>query len=279
MDAKQRGYPQGVITTHLDMVFRSGMSRANDFRGASDAGVPIGVVAGEISGQQMVMSIPRYLSSGGAVFVDSGAFSAFLTGAEMDWQEIMRRYQRLLDCSMKPDRLFLVAPDRVGDQQETIRLTREWRESLLQIIRGGANLIIPIQCGGIPAQRMINQISGILGTDGWIAGIPSNRAAMTVEECATLIHSAFHILGRVQVDDEQALRIAALRKNNPNAMVTADANWMRSRIAKVSHAAAAEKAARNTQRTSATTDSCLRHPRAAAIKQLIAADDWGHLIA
>ena len=47
--------------TWLDLPFRSGMSSKSDLRGAIEAGVPVGVVAGLLTTSAMVMVIPRYL--------------------------------------------------------------------------------------------------------------------------------------------------------------------------------------------------------------------------
>ena len=55
--------------TWLDIPFRSGMSSKSDLRGAIEAGVPVGIVAGLLTTSAMVLVIPRYLDRGGKVFV------------------------------------------------------------------------------------------------------------------------------------------------------------------------------------------------------------------
>jgi hypothetical protein len=251
------------------------MSRASDFSGARDAGVPVGVVAGELTGNQLIFSLPRYLDVGGKVFVDSGAFAAFLTGETIDWTDVIQRYQRIIDCTLHlPTNLYVVAPDVVGDQAATLTLIGQWKSAIVSMINAGANVIVPIQHGNIPAQDMINLIKTSLGTDKWVAGIPSNRAAMPLEECATLSHHTYHILGRVQKNDDQIARIIALRALNPAATVTADANWIRSRIAKISQAVAQEKSRRFP--LSGLAAHILPHCRTSAISSLINTDTWGY---
>jgi len=149
---------------------------------------------------------------GGAVFVDSGAFGAFKTGEAMNWADIMERYSMLASSTFKPERLYVVAPDTVGSQLKTMNLLVEWREQIVSLMRAGTNVIVPLQTGSIPGQQMIEKITELLGTNDWVAGIPSNLAAMTVQECATLKHSRFHILGRVQMNGEQESRLKALRR-------------------------------------------------------------------
>mgnify|MGYP003381520444 CR=1 FL=1 len=55
-------------------------------------------------------------------FCDSGAFSSFLTGEPMDWADVLQRYDSLALMTETPGNLYVVAPDKVGDQGETLRL-------------------------------------------------------------------------------------------------------------------------------------------------------------
>lgn len=252
----------------ISIAFRSGMSRLKDFCGATSVRVPIGVVAGELTTLMLLMTVPRYLDSGGRCFVDSGAFTAFRTGEEMDWPEIMRRY-KCLSLTTHPENLYVVAPDKVGDQYATLQLLRAWRTGLRDLIDEGVNVIVPLQCGELPGQVMLSTAADILGTNKWIAGIPSNKAAMHVWECSTLLHHSFHILGRVQMDSEQEARIEALRVQNPDSSLSADANWLRSRIGPICTMAARICAERGLVQP--YEDSS----RTMAIAALIAADGWG----
>jgi hypothetical protein len=50
-------------------------------------------------------------------------------------------------------------------------------------------------------------------------------------------HHDFHLLGRVVINAELGDKLRALLANNPDAIYTADANWLRSRIKEISLAA------------------------------------------
>lgn len=221
----------------LKFAIRSGMSRRNDMAAAIAARVPFGVVAGELVTGQKLLTIPKYLRSGGVVFIDSGAFTAFRTGVPVDFNMVLNTYEMIAEMSQdgdaSPTGLYVVSPDAVGDQVETLRLIALYKERLLALIGSGCNLIVPIQRGAIEAAQMLERVKSILQTDRFVAGIPSNEEAMSVKECATLEHHSFHILGRVQMNDEQVARIEALRNLHPQAEITADANWMRSRIDRI----------------------------------------------
>ena len=253
----------------INISFRSGMTNISDFFGCIDAGQPIGVVAGKLTTPQTVLSLPKYLNRGGKVFIDSGAFTTFRTKEPMDWRKVMGRYASIANLTDRPENLFVVSPDCVGDQAGTLALIEAWRDQLVSLIDIGAKVIVPLQCGALPAQDMIDRVAGILGTREWVAGIPSNKAAMTIEECATLTHDQFHILGRVTFNEEQSLRIEALRRNTPDAFVSADANWLRSHISLVSRCISDIPPKKRF--------SDLRHPRSHAVTQALQMDpNWGH---
>ena len=264
--------------TWLDLPFRSGMSSKSDLRGAIEAGVPVGVVAGLLTTSAMVMVIPRYLDRGGKVFVDSGAFGAFLSGEEMDWREIMSRYLTLANMTDHPENLYVVAPDKVGDQAGTMAVLEAWAPKVRALVDEGCQVIVPIQAGSLPGQEMIERAAVLLGTRKFIVGVPSNRAAMSIEECRTLRHAAFHILGRVQADEEQIERIYALREGNPCAQINADANWLRSRMDTVRKGTEAERELRCAAALARALPPVLLidHPRVEAVRRALEEDqDWG----
>lgn len=264
--------------TWLDLPFRSGMSSKSDLRGAIEAGVPVGVVAGLLTTSAMVMVIPRYLDRGGKVFVDSGAFGAFLSGEEMDWREIMSRYLTLANMTDHPENLYVVAPDKVGDQAGTMAVLEAWAPKVRALVDEGCQVIVPIQAGSLPGQEMIKRAAALLGTRRFIVGVPSNRAAMFIEECRTLRHAAFHILGRVQADEEQIERIYALREGNPFAQINADANWLRSRMDTVRKGTEAERELRSAAALARALPPVLLidHPRVEAVRRALEEDqNWG----
>lgn len=263
----------------INLMFCSGMSSKSDLRGAIEANVPVGVVAGLLTTASMLMVIPRYLDSGGHVFVDSGAFASFLTGVRPDWSDVLSRYSAIATMTNSPSRLHVVAPDQVGDQRGSLELLGLWATKIRDLISQGCDVIVPIQAGDIPGQRVIDLISEMLGTSSFTVGIPSNRAAMSIEECRTLRHHRFHILGQVHLDEVQINRIAALKEGNPaNVHLSADANWLRSRMRAVCKATDKERDARQACAGDSTRFPRLifDHPRAEAVrKTLLAENSWG----
>jgi len=229
----------------LALAFHSGMSRAKDFRAAADAGVAIGVVAGELATATIFLGVPRFIGKGGSVFVDSGAFAEFKTGVAPDFDAVLRVYEMLASHSdlqeIGSGQLYVVSPDKVGDQLETLARLEQHAGRVRALIEQGCQVIFPLQRGVIPATEMLARAVAILGTDRFVAGIPSNKEALSLAECASLQHHAFHILGRVQMNQDQVERLTALTASNPGAVLTADANWLRSRLGLVSNMADQER--------------------------------------
>ncbi|MNN12058.1 hypothetical protein D3C81_1250370 [compost metagenome] len=137
----------------------------------------------------------------------------------------------------KPQNLSIVAPDVIGDQRGTLALWEVHAERVRAWIDAGARVIIPLQCGELSAGSMLDRAKQIFRTDRFCAGLPSNLKAMPAADASTLLHSDFHILGRVAMTEDLKVKLNVLLANNPAAYYTADANWLRSRLRQISSAA------------------------------------------
>ncbi|ASJ88618.1 hypothetical protein [Pseudomonas aeruginosa] len=213
--------------------FHSGMTSASDLRACINANVPVGVVAGLLTGLQKIMALPHYMDRGGKVFVDSGAFTAFRRNEPMNWNPVFWTYGVLIEGTDHPENLTIVAPDIIGNQDLSVALWEEHRVLIRGWIESGARVVIPLQTGALTASALLEKAKDILGTDRFCAGIPSNLAAMSAEECSAITHHDFHVLGRVALNDEVKAKLDGILARNPGALVTADANWLRSRTRKL----------------------------------------------
>lgn len=220
-----------------DVAFHSGMSSKSDLRAAVDEGIPVGVVATLLDLSKTFLVIPRHLDAGGSAFIDSGAFSAFQKNEQVDWDKVFSVYEGVISWTSRPAGLSIVAPDVIGNQLQTLDLWQEHAERVNSWISAGARVIVPLQRGDLSAGSMLAHSKRIFGTDRFCAGIPSNLEAMTAEDAGTLHHHDFHVLGRVIMTRDLALKVQALLRNNPDAYFTSDANWLRARIRQISKAA------------------------------------------
>ena len=63
----------------------------------------------------------------------------------MDWREIMSRYQTLANMTDRPENLYIVAPDKVGDQAGTIEVLEAWALKVRSLIDEGCQVIVPLR--------------------------------------------------------------------------------------------------------------------------------------
>lgn len=148
--------------------------------------------------------------SGAKVFVDSGAFGEVKFSPELgkmvdvrpisdeDWRERLAAYHRI--TTALGSNTYLVAPDKVGDQDETLRRLERYAPEMRKLRDMGAHIIVPIQLGEMTGADFDRACSEVLGFSDYIRGIPSKKAAATIEEIAELSASLpedarIHLLG------------------------------------------------------------------------------------
>lgn len=161
-------------------------------------------------------------ASGAEVFVDSGAFSevqlnapakdgslpfpgeapfSFVTVNEItdaEWNRRLDLYTQV--AAALGDRAYLVAPDKVGDQTVTLERLAKYADRVRELRALGANIIVPIQKGAMAQIDFDAAVTEVLGFSDYVRGIPSKKAAATVEEIATFANALdanarIHLLG------------------------------------------------------------------------------------
>lgn len=230
--------------------FASGLSREKDFSVAAWAGHPIGVEVGELSAASMAGLARAVVDHGSALFVDSGAFGVFMRQlrgtacAPLDFHQVLARYDALLDAiadyNVAEERIvppLLVMPDVVDDQLGSIALIRQHREWIRAacFFSGVSRPIIPIQRGPLPLAEAYRQLVDIVESDLWVAGIPSNAAAITPLEFTAFLADArpkaVHILGAL-ADSRLNPRVSQILDSGiaDQLEITSDGNPLRSII-------------------------------------------------
>jgi hypothetical protein len=181
--------------------FASGTNRPLQIRALGKAGVDVGVAVPELS-PAAEAELLELEGSDVQVFVDSGAFSEVAWNGEgfdvvrpIDWDRVLETYARLAALGSS---LWVVAPDRVGDQAETLaRLTR-YAGAVQALISRGVRVLVPIQKGELSQAAFAAEVDAILGT-GWIPALPCKKAATTAEEAEAFVAARrprhVHLLG------------------------------------------------------------------------------------
>lgn len=178
--------------------FASGLNEPGEVRGVTLAGYHPGISCSALR-PGLVEALEEAVAHHAVnVFVDSGAFAevAVVDGAlrvvrplsEADWEVRLALYERLArSCGRHA---YLVAPDRVGEQQETLARLRRWAPRLraLRLVHGdawlGPRLIVPLQRGALPLADFAGACCDALELtdDEVVWGLPSKKAATSLRE-------------------------------------------------------------------------------------------------
>ena len=221
--------------------FASGSNRPADIRGFAAVGHAIGVAAPELS-PNAEKELVKLAGTGIQVFVDSGAFSEVVfTEAgvvvvapitEVMWQERLALYARLARA-LGPQ-VHVVAPDRIGDQEETLtRLTKYAPE--LRVIRAlGAKILVPIQKGTHSQATFVRAIERALGFSDFVHAIPSKKKATSMSELRAYLTAvkptAIHFLGLGIKNANAKTVLAMVEELSPTATVTMDSNLIAANV-------------------------------------------------
>ncbi|WP_224962688.1 hypothetical protein [Geomonas subterranea] len=206
----------------------SGQTATADFAGIADAGLPVGVQVQEIT-PTVEAQIASYSSEGGFVFVDSGAFTAFVKGETVDFDQVLDDYERLASLTTTPANLAVVAPDAIGDMDLTAELQVAYLDRIKRLTSMGVELLLPLQRGWTNPQylahyRFIRQAIG-----PFTLAFAANKAAFEPQHVAELVvelePERVHLLG-VGTKNLAAYSDAVLW-NSPNTEISSDANRVR----------------------------------------------------
>lgn len=230
------------------LVFNSGSQMVGDFTKLLANLKNVGINIMEMSMQQLDRLGAALASSGeNYLFVDSGAFPVrmkFLRTGDatlpksVDFAKVFERYDRLAEAISKADedgyandRVFYVMPDAVGDQQESLKLMREWADKVKTYMRS-TNAIVPLQDGEMSLTQYYDEVAKILGRDDLLVGIPSQADAVPNEKVIAFLKErgdkvmGVHILGGASKTRLEP-RINALKEAGYDGPVSADAHLTR----------------------------------------------------
>lgn len=186
--------------------FASGSSAVADLRGLTRWLHPVGVSIPDL-GEPALMEIEKLAGLEVPVFVDTGAFAeveATPQGLQVvrpidDGAWDVRVAVGLRIARALGAQAYVVAPDRVGDQGETLRRMRRHREAMGALRSLGARVVVPLQRGIDSTARFDIACAEALGFDDYVRAVPGNKDAMPLVEIERFLRArkpkALHVLG------------------------------------------------------------------------------------
>ena len=231
-------YPRDLAQE--DHHFNSGINDKGEVRGALMSGRHIGITASNMRpGMLRELALCRYGLT--RLFVDSGAFSEVKFGpyrvvkeiTDEQWRRRFKLY-RWAAATFR-DRAYLVAPDRVGDQEVTLARLTLYAIDMARCAQFGAFIIVPVQKGSMPMADFFLLAVRTLAFFGVpasqiVAGIPMQKDATSIDDlrafCESLVWFTprIHLLGIGPKAKLGRFRkaIDAIKGARPNAQVTSD---------------------------------------------------------
>lgn len=231
-------YPRDLAQE--DQHFNSGINDKGEVRGLLMSGRHVGITASNMRpGMLRELAVCRHTLT--RLFVDSGAFSEIKFGPYRVVKEITdaqwcRRFKlyRWAAATFR-DRAYLVAPDRVGDQEVTLARLTLYAIDMARCAAHGAYIIVPVQKGAMPMAAFFAHAVRTLEFFGVnpaqiIAGIPMQKDATSIDDlrafCDTLVWFVprVHLLGIGPKAKQGRFwkAVAAIKASRPNAEITSD---------------------------------------------------------
>lgn len=169
----------------------------------------------QCSGRSQICREGRCVGQGNFPFPNAPRFTWVDVNpiTDREWHKRLDAYERIARA-LGPN-AFLVAPDKVGDQEETLRRLALYAGRVRRLRSMGAQIIVPLQRGRLSGAEFDRECSRLLGFSDYIRGIPSKKAAATVEEIGELSRSLpadvrIHLLGLGPFGDRYGDVIAAI---------------------------------------------------------------------
>lgn len=243
--AKECGFPEEPFRVPrglpLDPIayFLSGSNRASEISGLSRVGQDVGVAAPNVH-DSSERELAELAGTDINVFVDSGAFSEVEFTADgpvvvrpmgpVEWRRVFGLYRRL--AAVLHEQLWVVAPDRVGDQGVTLERLAEYRDELRELDELGARILVPVQRGAQSQAEFAREVARVLGPIHWFPALPCKKSATTPEEARAFLSSFkarhVHFLGLGPTRDEAPLYFQAAK--DAGYTVSCDSNWITANV-------------------------------------------------
>lgn len=205
-------HQQGLFGSgQAPMRFHSGSTAYWDCLGVTLARQPVGIAATAVpkaNRGKLFDLLARYNAEGGQVFVDSGAFGAFVAGESVDFQrDVFPVYDELIGRAVVREALHLVMPDVVGDPASSLRLQQTYATKIRGWIDAGATCIFPLHSP--TDEGFLAAAYEVAGGRSIAIGVPSNLAAWSGAElarfCERVQPEMIHLLGLGSAERVQAM--------------------------------------------------------------------------
>lgn len=182
------------------LFYASGTNDAGEIRGFAALGIPVGFCAAEV-GPSGLAELDRLHGTGMPLFGDTGAYGEVsadpvrqaAAGAPPapgklavvrpitaeEWERRLAVYDRV--AARFGERFDAVAPDRVGDQEETLERLLAFRFCIRALAARGARILLPLHGGPQPLPAFHAEARRALGVD-LVPAFPMPKGGTTARD-------------------------------------------------------------------------------------------------
>lgn len=230
-------YPLAGPAGRRAVCFASGSNEPSEVWGFASVGIPPGLAADCLVRDggfaPCVDELGRLAGTGMPVLLDSGAFGAFTSGVEITDAEWTARLELYLHLAKVLGRqLYLVAPDKVGDQEATLALLARYALEVREAAGYGAQFLMPLQPGAMALDEFQQAAQEVVG----LAMVPAfpMRGGVTPEEVVAFVRAMappkIHLLGLGAANRKTQGLLDALWEVKPDLHIQQDAMLLKSRV-------------------------------------------------
>lgn len=229
--------------------FMSGTNHPAEIKALADRGESIGVAVNHLAPAAM-RALVDLAGTAVKVFVDSGAFSEVEFGpqgpvypapiTDAEWRKRLTKYLQLAEA-LGPQ-AYLVAPDKIADQQGTLARLEQYAPEIAQAAKLGAKILVPVQKGAInmaafyavqlqilfDAGVPLRQVSPAIPLKKDATSIADLQAFIRAMRCREESWPRLHFLGRGLFSPDYRATYAAALAACPWLEITADSVRFRS---------------------------------------------------
>lgn len=257
---QQPAWPEDGWNFH----FASGTNHWGEIRGLALSGIHVGITAHYlVRNAEMLQELALYAGAPLRVFLDSGAYSEVEPGeegletvrelGERHWAMVLDAYSRAVEAL--PGQVMVVAPDKVGDQQATLRRLKRYAAELRDLRQRGARVMVAVQRGELSMLDFDAEVEQVLGFPDFVRGVPaSQKARFNLGELEAFVQGlpvftgaehrapAVHLLGMGPRSPGFTAARAAVLRHLPGCEVTSDAVERRTRVGRTNGPAGGPRA-------------------------------------
>ena len=215
--------------------FVSGTNHPGEIRGVLLSGCQVGICASELK-TGALDELLAYAKGPSRVFVDSGAFAEVGFGpagvfvkkpiTHADWLKRLAIYREVAEAFRS--RAYLVAPDKIADQPETLARLARYETQIACAAAYGARIIVPVQKGADSMAAFWSKARALVVApeEAIVAGIPSKKDATSLADLEAFVREArparLHLLGLGPRSSRYAETVAAVRAIDAEVEITCD---------------------------------------------------------